>query len=209
MTNHAYVSQKQAMANLENALRDDAGEEKPQSGCDASCCFAAAALFGWVGVAAGAFGAHALKSKLSDKMYEAYETGVRYQFYHIAALLACSALLVIVPEGSRPRCQLQWAGRLFIVSTILFSGSLYALAITGVDMIGVITPVGGVGFLIAWGLLGVGGSKALAAVDRGELQGALSPITPGIHRTPYQGPVQVATPPKSSGYANPEFQAIA
>ena len=68
MATHGYLGQKQAMANLENALREDREEERLHPGCDARICFAFAALFGWVGVAAGAFGAHALKSHLSDKM---------------------------------------------------------------------------------------------------------------------------------------------
>ena len=115
---------------------------------------------------------------------------------------------MVVPPGSSHRCQLQWAGRLFIISTVLFSGSLYALAVTGIDMIGIVTPVGGVGFLVAWALLGLGGAKVLAALDRGEMLSPLSPITPSCYQTPYQGPGPV-TPPRSSGYNNPEFQAVA
>jgi len=205
---HPYHEQKQALKNLETALDDDASPVN--SSREARCCFVAAAVFGFSGVAAGAFGAHALKPHLQPKYYDAYETGVRYQFYHVAACLACAALLVLAPKGSRSCSQLQWAGRLFIVSTVLFSGSLYALALSSIDLIGIVTPFGGVGFLVAWSLLGLGGSSVLAALEQQQQQqGSLSPITPGgCYRTTHQGPIQL-TPTRSGGYVNPEFQAVA
>ncbi|MSQ27387.1 MAG: DUF423 domain-containing protein [Dehalococcoidia bacterium] len=104
--------------------------------------------FGLVGVALGAFGAHALKAQLEPRMLDIFETGVRYQMYHALALVLLAALAGQLPEGPAA-----WAGRLFVVGIVLFSGSLYLLAISGVTWLGAITPLGGVCFLVAWALL--------------------------------------------------------
>jgi uncharacterized membrane protein YgdD (TMEM256/DUF423 family) len=105
----------------------------------------AGALSGFVAVAAGAFGAHALKARLTPESLQVFETGARYQMYHAFALLA-TALVIRVRDSAPGR----WAGRMFLVGTVLFSGSLYALALAGVSRFGWITPFGGVAFLAGW-----------------------------------------------------------
>jgi uncharacterized membrane protein YgdD (TMEM256/DUF423 family) len=103
------------------------------------------AISGFVAVAAGAFGAHALRDRLSAEHLAVFETAARYQMYHALALLAVALLLPLRPLGT-----LQWAGWLFVVGTALFSGSLYALALTGTRWLGAITPLGGIAFLAGW-----------------------------------------------------------
>ncbi len=101
-----------------------------------------------IGVAAGAFGAHALKGRLAPDLLAIFEAGVRYQLVHALALLAVAWACT------------RWPGRLaqasgwsFVAGTVLFSGSLYLLALTGVRAFGAVTPVGGVLFLAGWLLL--------------------------------------------------------
>jgi uncharacterized membrane protein YgdD (TMEM256/DUF423 family) len=96
-------------------------------------------------VAAGAFGAHALRARLSPEMLAVFETGARYHMYHALALLA-AAWAVSRWTGPWP----VRAGWLFVAGTVLFSGSLYALALTGVRWLGAITPLGGAAFLAGW-----------------------------------------------------------
>jgi uncharacterized membrane protein YgdD (TMEM256/DUF423 family) len=103
------------------------------------------AISGFVAVAAGGFGAHALRDRLSADYLAVFETAARYQMYHALALLVVALLLSLRPLGT-----LQWAGWLFVVGTTLFSGSLYALALTGARWLGAITPLGGVAFLAGW-----------------------------------------------------------
>jgi uncharacterized membrane protein YgdD (TMEM256/DUF423 family) len=98
-----------------------------------------------VGVAAGAFGAHALRARLAPDLLAVFETAARYQMYHALALLA-----VAWAGGRWPGPLLAWAGWLFVAGTLLFSGSLYALALSGVRWLGAITPLGGVCFLAGW-----------------------------------------------------------
>jgi uncharacterized membrane protein YgdD (TMEM256/DUF423 family) len=105
----------------------------------------AGALSGFVAVAAGAFGAHALRARLAPDMLQVFETGARYQMYHALALVAAA---LVAGNGDRPAAA--WAARLFILGTVLFSGSLYALALTGVSRLGIVTPFGGVAFLAGW-----------------------------------------------------------
>jgi uncharacterized membrane protein YgdD (TMEM256/DUF423 family) len=103
-------------------------------------------LFGGLGVILGAFGAHTLKARLTPELLAIFETGVRYQIYHALALL----FLALVAE-KRPKDGLLTAGGwLFVVGTLLFSGSLYVLALGGVRWLGAITPVGGAAFIIGW-----------------------------------------------------------
>jgi len=99
-------------------------------------------------VAAGAFGAHALKQRLDPHLLEVFETGARYQMYHALALI-----LVGLLAAHRPQAGFAAAGWAFVVGIALFSGSLYALALTGVRGLGAVTPLGGVAFLVGWGLL--------------------------------------------------------
>lgn len=98
-----------------------------------------------ISVAAGAFGAHALRGRLSTEYLAVFETAARYQMYHALGLLAVAWAL-----GRWPAGMAQWAGWLFVVGTVLFSGSLYALALTGSRWLGAITPLGGVAFLLGW-----------------------------------------------------------
>ena len=103
------------------------------------------ALSGFVSVAAGAFGAHALRARLDPGVLAVFETGARYQMYHALGLLAVAWAAARWPGP--------WAGRagwLFVAGTLLFSGSLYALALSGARWLGAITPVGGVAFLLGW-----------------------------------------------------------
>jgi uncharacterized membrane protein YgdD (TMEM256/DUF423 family) len=107
------------------------------------------ALAGFVGVAAGAFGAHGLRSRLSPEMLAVFETAVRYQMYHVFALLVTAAVIGRLGDARL----LSIAGWSFVAGILLFSGSLYALALTGVTKLGMITPLGGLAFLAGWALL--------------------------------------------------------
>jgi uncharacterized membrane protein YgdD (TMEM256/DUF423 family) len=107
--------------------------------------FALGALSGLISVAAGAFGAHALRHRLAPESLSVFETAARYQMYHALALLAAAWAVSRSPEAL-PR----WAGWCFVVGTMLFSGSLYALALTGTRWLGAITPLGGVAFMLGW-----------------------------------------------------------
>jgi len=103
------------------------------------------ALMGFVGVGLGAFGAHGLKGRLPAEMLAVFETGVRYQMYHALALLALGAMMSRLDGRA-----VVVAGWSFTAGILIFSGSLYALALSGVTMLGAITPIGGVAFLIGW-----------------------------------------------------------
>ena len=96
-------------------------------------------------VGAGAFGAHALRGRLSPEYLAVFETAARYQMYHALGLLAVAWAVSRWPGGMA-----QWAGWLFVLGTVLFSGSLYALALTGTRWLGAVTPLGGVAFLLGW-----------------------------------------------------------
>ena len=113
----------------------------------------AGALAGFVGVAFGAFGAHGLRGRLSPEMLAVFETGVRYQMYHALALMLTAALSTMSmsrPTGGRAVAAAGW---LFVAGIVLFSGSLYVLAVTGLTVFGAITPIGGVAFLLGWACL--------------------------------------------------------
>ena len=107
-----------------------------------------AAISGLLAVILGAFGAHVLKGILSPEMLETYKTGVQYQFYHTFALLAVGILMNFNQSKA-----LKWSAYFFITGMILFSGSLYVLAISGVKVLGIITPFGGITWIAAWILL--------------------------------------------------------
>jgi uncharacterized membrane protein YgdD (TMEM256/DUF423 family) len=104
-----------------------------------------------LGVALGAFGAHALKGRLAPEMLAVYETGVRYQLVHALALLA-----VAWAATRWPGPWVHASGWLFVAGTLLFSGSLYALALTGVRGLGAVTPFGGLAWLAGWACLAWG-----------------------------------------------------
>ena len=111
--------------------------------------FMLGAGFAFLAVAGGAFGAHSLKAILTPDMLAVFETGVRYQMYHALALFA-----VGWAAHQYPQAFFHIAGWLFAAGIVLFSGSLYVLALSGVRWLGAITPLGGVLFLAGWGTLG-------------------------------------------------------
>ncbi len=110
--------------------------------------FALGSASGFVAVAAGAFAAHGLRERLTPEMLEVFETAVRYQLVHALALLAVAWAATRWPGGAATS-----AGWLFLAGTVLFSGSLYALSLTGLRWLGAITPLGGLAFLVGWASL--------------------------------------------------------
>lgn len=121
---------------------DDDRSQEVQRGLN---CAVAGSLSALVAVAAGAFGAHALRARLEPGMLDVFETATRYQMYHVVGLFVAAWFL-----NGRPCPPARWAARLFLIGTLLFSGSLYALALTGVRQFGMITPLGGVAFMAGW-----------------------------------------------------------
>jgi uncharacterized membrane protein YgdD (TMEM256/DUF423 family) len=114
-----------------------------------------AAILGLLSVAGGAFGAHALKAHLSEKALDIFDLGIRYQMYHTLALLIVGLLLLQIPTNT----QLINAGFAFTIGIVIFSGSLYALSLSGIKTFGAITPLGGVALILGWGCI------ALAALS--------------------------------------------
>jgi uncharacterized membrane protein YgdD (TMEM256/DUF423 family) len=117
--------------------------------------FSMGAMSALIGVAAGAFGAHALKGRLSGELLVAFETGARYQMYHALGLFAVAAARAHWRGGA-----LTAAGWLFVAGTLVFSGSLYWLALTEQRGLGAVTPIGGAAFLLGWLALAVGVLRA-------------------------------------------------
>ncbi|VVN96585.1 DUF423 domain-containing protein [Pseudomonas fluorescens] len=109
-----------------------------------------AAFFGFTGVALGAFAAHGLKHRLSAEYLAIFHTGVTYQLVHTLALLGVALLATQIPGRL-----MTWAGVSFVIGILLFSGSLYLLTLTGVSKLGIVTPFGGLAFLIGWLCLGL------------------------------------------------------
>jgi uncharacterized membrane protein YgdD (TMEM256/DUF423 family) len=107
--------------------------------------FSIGCTFGFLGVALGAFAAHALKARLSPELLATFEVGVRYQLVHALALLA-----VAWAHTRWPNQGVSASGWLFIIGTLLFSGSLYALSLSGVRGLGIVTPIGGIALLAGW-----------------------------------------------------------
>jgi uncharacterized membrane protein YgdD (TMEM256/DUF423 family) len=107
--------------------------------------FTIGSLSGFLGVGLGAFAAHALKSRLDADLLAIFEVGVRYQMYHAFALLAVAWACTRWPGAI-----LTASGWLFVSGTVLFSGSLYALSLSGVRWLGAITPIGGLALLAGW-----------------------------------------------------------
>ena len=110
--------------------------------------FVLGSLSGLLGVAAGAFGAHGLKQRLAPDMLAVWETAARYQLIHALALLAVGWALTRWPGPATTA-----AGWFFVAGTLIFSGSLYLLSLSGVRWLGAITPIGGVAFLAGWACL--------------------------------------------------------
>ena len=116
------------------------------------------AISAFVGVAAGAFGAHALEARLPAGLLAVYETGVRYELVHALALL-----FVGLAAERWPAAGWEKAGWMFVAGTVLFSGSLYALAFTGVRALGAVTPLGGLCFLLGWTYAILAGTRSAAS----------------------------------------------
>lgn len=108
--------------------------------------FSIGAVSALIAVAAGAFGAHALRSRLEPASLAIFETGARYQMYHALGLIAVAFALSQWPAARTA----MWAGWLFVAGTMLFSGSLYLLALTGIRWLGAVTPLGGLAFILGW-----------------------------------------------------------
>ena len=106
------------------------------------------AVAAFLAVGLGAFGAHELRSRLSPEMLAVFETGVRYHMYHALALILTSLI-----AGRVDGWLVRTAGWMFVAGIVLFSGSLYALALSGVTLLGAITPLGGLAFLAGWACL--------------------------------------------------------
>lgn len=116
-------------------------------------------LSGFLAVAIGAFGAHGLKKFVSPELMVVFETGNRYHFYHTLAALISFLFLqqsLVLESPNKSKSYLKLATWMFLLGILIFSFSLYALAITGIRILGAITPIGGVSFLIGWISLGVG-----------------------------------------------------
>jgi len=114
------------------------------------------ALAAMLAVVLGAFGAHALRARLAPDLLAIYQTGFQYHFWHALGLLVIGVVAIHLPASST----LRWAGWVMLAGIVLFSGSLYVLALTGVRWLGAITPFGGAAFILSWVLLA-------AAVARG------------------------------------------
>jgi uncharacterized membrane protein YgdD (TMEM256/DUF423 family) len=112
-----------------------------------------ASILAGLSVALGAFASHGLKDKLTERALEIFETATRYQMYHALALLLVGILLM-QNEAAQP--WLNAVGYAFIAGIILFSGSLYTLSFSGVKVLGAITPIGGVAFMVGWGCVAIG-----------------------------------------------------
>ena len=122
-----------------------------------------AAVFGFLGVAIGAFGAHGLRSRLSPEMLSVFEIGVRYQMYHVFALLVVAGAI----GHFGPARLLTLAGWAYVAGIVIFSGSLYALALTGTSALGAVTPIGGLAFLIGWACLALFAAALLPVIPPG------------------------------------------
>lgn len=119
----------------------------------------AGAVNALLSVAFGAFGAHMLEGRVADKYLDTWQTAVQYQMFHAVGLMIVGILMsssLIGTLGS-----LSWAGYLMLAGIIIFSGSLYVLSLTGISILGAITPIGGVAFIAGWIMLIVAASKAL------------------------------------------------
>ncbi|MCO7175078.1 DUF423 domain-containing protein [Sporolactobacillus kofuensis] len=109
------------------------------------------AILAFLSVAFGAFGAHVLKARLTEQDLDVFQTGVHYQMFHAIGLIIIGLLTMTVFSGQSTL--LSWSGWLMFAGVLLFSGSLYALTLSGVRLLGAITPIGGVAFLVSWVLV--------------------------------------------------------
>ncbi|MFC5411625.1 DUF423 domain-containing protein [Larkinella bovis] len=119
------------------------------------------AILGFLGVALGAFGAHALRAMLEvSKRMDTFETAVRYQFYHALALVALGILLQLPATSAASAKFYGWAGYAYLFGVIIFSGSLYTICFTGITKFGAVAPIGGLLMLAGWALLLIGVLKS-------------------------------------------------
>jgi len=114
------------------------------------------AVLALLGVGLGAFGAHALKARLAADMLAVYQTGVQYHLWHALGVVLIGILVQLLPGAK----WLPVAGWLMVAGVVIFSGSLYALSLSGVRVLGAVTPLGGVAFLLAWGMVAYAVLKA-------------------------------------------------
>lgn len=119
----------------------------------------AGAVNALLSVAFGAFGAHMLEGRVADKYLDTWQTAVQYQMFHSIGLMVVAILMSSSLIGSLG--SLNWAGYLMLAGIIIFSGSLYVLSLTGISILGAITPIGGVAFIAAWVMVIVAAAKAL------------------------------------------------
>jgi uncharacterized membrane protein YgdD (TMEM256/DUF423 family) len=113
------------------------------------------AINAFLAVALGAFGAHGLEGKIPEKYLEVWKTGVTYQMFHALGLIAIG----IIARNIQGSSLMSWSGWLMFIGIILFSGSLYVLSVTRISVLGAITPIGGVAFLVSWVFLTVAAIK--------------------------------------------------
>lgn len=111
----------------------------------------AGAVNAFISVALGAFGAHGLEGKMPERYLAIWHTATQYQMYHALGLIAIGILMS--PALLGPLSQLNWAGYMMLAGIVFFSGSLYVLSLTQIGVLGAITPIGGVAFLVGWVLL--------------------------------------------------------
>ncbi|WKA57929.1 DUF423 domain-containing protein [Planococcus shenhongbingii] len=119
----------------------------------------AGAVNALLSVALGAFGAHMLEGRVADKYLDTWQTAVQYQMFHAVGLMVVGILMSSSLIGTLS--SLSWAGYLMLAGIIIFSGSLYVLSLTGISILGAVTPIGGVAFIVGWIMLIVAASKAL------------------------------------------------
>ncbi|ANU27422.1 DUF423 domain-containing protein [Planococcus versutus] len=119
----------------------------------------AGAVNALLSVAFGAFGAHLLEGRVADKYLDTWQTAVQYQMFHSIGLIVVAVLMSSSLLGSLG--SLSWAGYLMLAGIVIFSGSLYVLSLTGIGILGAITPIGGVAFIAAWVMVIIAAAKAL------------------------------------------------
>lgn len=119
----------------------------------------AGAVNALLSVAFGAFGAHMLEGRVADKYLETWQTAVQYQMFHAVGLMVIAILMSSSLLGNLG--SLNWAGYLMLAGIVIFSGSLYVLSLTGISVLGAITPIGGVAFIAAWVMVIIAAVKAL------------------------------------------------
>ncbi|MGG0178129.1 DUF423 domain-containing protein [Gottfriedia acidiceleris] len=113
--------------------------------------FLLGSIFAFLSIALGAFGAHGLEGKISERSLEIWQKAVQYQMFQTGGLFIIAFLI----DKFGSTTQLMWAGWLSVIGIILFSGSLYILSVSGIKILGAITPLGGLAFLVAWILVGI------------------------------------------------------